>query len=71
MYKRQGERLALDVLSDDEQLLAGLHDLFEQGEYLLDVGDLLVGDEDEGVVQVGLHLISVEMCIRDRSSFVY
>ena len=42
-----GERLALDVLGDDEELLAGLHDLLEHGEEVLDVADLLVGDEDQ------------------------
>ena len=41
-----GERLALDVLGDDEQLLAGLHDLLEHRQQVLDVADLLVGDED-------------------------
>ena len=40
------ERLALDVLGDDEQLLAGLHDLLEHGQQVGDGADLLVGDED-------------------------
>ena len=35
------ERLALEVLGDDEQLLAGLHDLLEHGQQVLDVADLL------------------------------
>ena len=43
-----GQRLALDILSDDNQLLAGLHNLLQQGQDLLDVGDLLIGDQDVG-----------------------
>ena len=45
-----GQRVALDVLCDDDELLAGLDDLLEQGQNLLDGGDLLVGDEDIRIV---------------------
>ena len=41
-----GESFAFDVLSDDEKLLALLDDLLKKREDLLDVRDLLVGDED-------------------------
>ena len=41
-----GQRLALNVLSDDDELLAGLYDLLKQRQNLLNVGDLLIGDED-------------------------
>lgn len=40
-----GQCFALDVLCDDQQLLAGLYDLLEQRQNLLDVGNLLIGDE--------------------------
>ena len=56
---QRGQRFALDVLGDDQQLLAGLHDLLEQRQDLLNVGDLLVGDQDVGVVENGLHLVGV------------
>ncbi len=53
------EGLAVDVLGDDQQRLAGLHDLLEHGQEVLDVGDLLVGDQDVGVVEDGLHPLGV------------
>ena len=43
-----GQGVALHILSDDQQLLAGLDHLLQNGQQLLDVGDLLVGDEDVG-----------------------
>ena len=55
---------ALDILCDDEKLSAGLDDLLEQGQDLLDVGDLLIGDEDESVVQNGLHLLGIGCHVR-------
>src|SRR4029078_12056722 len=42
-----GERLALDILGHDEQRPAGLDDLLQDGQEVLDRTDLLVGDEDE------------------------
>ena len=45
------ERLAVDVLGDDEERLALLGDLLEQREELLHVRDLLLVDEDVGVVR--------------------
>ena len=53
------EGLAVDVLGDDQQRLAGLHDLLEHGQEVLDVGDLLVGHEDVGVLEDGLHALGV------------
>ena len=40
-----GQGVALHILSDDQQLLAGLDHLLQNGQQLLDIGDLLVGDE--------------------------
>src|SRR5690606_13602224 len=54
---RQG--LALDVLGDDQQRLARLHDLLQEREQVLDVGDLGVGDQDVRVVEDGLHTLHV------------
>ena len=47
-----------------EQLLAGLHDLLEHGQQVLDGADLLVGDEDERVGEHGLHAIGVRDHVR-------
>src|SRR3954471_2302821 len=54
---RQG--LALDVLGDDGQRLARLHDLLQQREQVLDRGDLAVDDQDVRVVEHGLHAVGV------------
>ena len=51
--------LALHVLGNDHQLLAGLDQLFQNGQNVGDDRDLLVGDEDIGLIQVGFHLLSV------------
>src|SRR5690606_25565956 len=53
------ERLAVDVLGDDQQRLARLHDLLQDRQQVLDVGDLLVGHEDVGVLEDGLHPLGV------------
>jgi hypothetical protein len=45
------EGLALEVLGDDDQRTTGLHDLLEDRQQVLDRGDLLVGDEDVGVLE--------------------
>ena len=46
-----GEGLALDVLGDDQQRLAALHDLLEHREQVLDRGDLAVDEQDVGVLE--------------------
>ena len=50
-----GQRLALDVLGDDQQRLAGLGDLLQDRDEVLDRRDLLLVDQDVGVLQDGLH----------------
>ena len=54
---RQG--LAVHVLRDDQQRLAGLHDLLEEGQQVLDAGDLGVDHEDVGVLEDGFHALGV------------
>ena len=53
------QRLALDVLSDYQQLLARLHDLLQHRQYLLYVGDLLIGDKYQRIVQQRFHLLGI------------
>ena len=48
VHDEGGERLALDVLGDDQQRLAGLHDLLEHGHEVVHGGDLRVDEEDSG-----------------------
>ncbi|CAN3996533.1 Cell division protein ZapA, partial [Dysosmobacter welbionis] len=59
VHDQGGQSLALHVLRDDQQLLAGLDDLLQDGQDVSDDGDLLVGNQDIGIVQVGLHLLHV------------
>src|SRR5665213_247682 len=54
-----GKRLALHVLSDDQQRLAALDDLLEDGQQVCDRRDLAVGDEDVGILENCLHALSV------------
>ena len=53
------ESLAFDVLGDDEQRLAGLHDSFEDRQHGLERRELLLVDEDVGVLELGHHLLGV------------
>ena len=53
------ERLALEVLGDDQQRLAGLDDLLEHRQDVLDGADLLVRDQDVRILEQGFHAIGV------------
>ena len=59
LSNQRRHRFAFDVLGDNQHLAAGLHNLLEQRQDLLNVADLLVGDEDVRVIQHGLHLVGV------------
>src|SRR3954449_1453989 len=58
------EGLALDVLGDDQQRLAGLDDLLQDREDVPDGADLLVGDEDERILEGRLHALLVRDHVR-------
>ena len=51
----RGQRLALDLLGDDEERLAALGDRLEQREQVLQTRDLLLVDQHVGVLEHGLH----------------
>ena len=53
------QRLAVDVLGEDEERLAGADDLLEDREQLLDRGDLALVEKDVGVVEDRLHRLRV------------
>ena len=55
--RRQG--FSFDVFGDDEQRLAGLDDGLEDREQRLKRGELLLVDEDVGVLKLGHHLLGV------------
>ena len=54
-----GEGLALDVLGDDHQRLARLHDLLEHRHQVAHGGDLRADQQDVGIVEDGLHALGV------------
>src|SRR5262249_17524576 len=53
------QRLALDVLGDDQQRLPALHDLLEHREQVLDGRDLRADEQDVGVVEDAFHPLRV------------
>ena len=53
------ESFAFDVFRDDDQRLAGLHHGFEQRQQLVQRGELLLVDQDVGVVHFNAHLVGV------------
>ena len=55
----RGESLALDVFSDDEERLAGLHDGFEHRQHGLQARQLLLVDQDVRALELGHHLVGV------------
>src|SRR4030088_1983226 len=54
-----GKGFAFDVLGDDHERLAGLHDSFQQRKQFVQAGKLLLVDEDVGVVELNAHLVGV------------
>ena len=53
------QRLTVDVLGQDHQRLALLRDLLQHRQDVLDRGDLLVGNQDERIVELRLHPLRV------------
>src|SRR5664279_2178874 len=53
------KRLAFDVFSNDHQRLAGLHHGFQERKQFVEVGELLLVDQDVGVVEFDAHLVGV------------
>src|ERR1019366_1950930 len=60
--RRQG--LALDVLGDDDERLLAARDRLEDREKVLHVRDLLLADEDVGVLEDGLHALRIRDEVR-------
>ncbi len=53
------KRFAFDVLSHDQERLAGLNHRFEKREEFLQTGELLLVDQDVGVFHLNAHLVGV------------
>ena len=53
------QRLAIDVFGDDQQRLAGLHDRFEDRQHRLQRRQLLLVEEDVGLLEFRHHLLGV------------
>src|SRR6267378_3626530 len=54
-----GESFAFDVFGDDDERLAGLHHGFQQRKQFVQVGELLLVDQDVGVIEFDAHLVGV------------
>src|SRR5512140_2631266 len=59
VHDQRRERLTLDVLRNDQERLAPLGKLLEHGKEILHRGDLLVVNENEAVLEHGLHLLRI------------
>src|SRR5436309_4489370 len=62
-YQRR-QRFTLDVFRDHQKRPRHLGDLLQDRQQVFDRGDLLVGDEDEGIFQHRLHLLGIGHKIR-------
>ena len=59
VQQQSSQGIALHILSDDDELPAGLDDRLQDGQDLLNVGDLLIGDQQVSIVQDGFHLVGI------------
>src|SRR6266545_742716 len=59
VHDQGGQGLAIDVLGDDQQRLARLHDLFQDRQQIVQVRDLVFDNEDVRVVHDGFHPFGV------------
>src|SRR5467141_2625096 len=53
------QSLAFDVFRDDDERLAGLHHGFQKRKQLVQAGELLLVDQDVGIVHFKAHLVGV------------
>src|SRR5713226_2050911 len=53
------ESLAFDVFRDDDERLAGLHHGFQERKQFVQAGELLLVDQDVGIVHFNAHLVGV------------
>ncbi len=56
---KRRQRFPFDVLRDDQQRLARLHDRFEDWQHRLQIAELLLVEEDVGILQLRTHLVGI------------
>ena len=56
---QRGDRFAFDVFGDDDERLAGLHHGFQNRKHRLKAGELLLVQEDVGILKLGQHLLGI------------
>ncbi len=59
VHDQRGQGLAFDVFGDDDERLAGLHHGFQERKQFVQAGELLLVDQDVGVVHFNAHLVGV------------
>src|SRR5258705_782468 len=59
VYHKRGQSLAFDVFRDDDERLAALHHGFQQRKQFVQRGELLLVDQDVGIVEFDAHLVGV------------
>src|SRR5213593_1440624 len=59
VYDQRREGFAFDIFGNDQQRLAGLGDLFEDGQQLFDAADLPLVIEDVSIFELGFHRLRV------------
>src|SRR6266487_1849438 len=70
VHHERCQRLAFDFLSDDQQGLADLRDLFEDREQVFQAADFLFVNQDVGVLQLDFHRLGVGDEVRGQVTFV-
>src|SRR6202166_597831 len=66
VHHQRGKRFAFHVFRNDQELTAALRDRFQQGEQFADVGDLLVHQQDQRLLELGaLTLLIVDEVRRE------
>ncbi len=70
VHDERGERFALDVFSNDQQRLARLSHLFEDGEEFFEVADLLLVKEHVSVLEFRFHRLRVGYEVGREIAFV-
>src|SRR3569623_1849167 len=59
VHHQSGEGFAFHIFGDDQQRTAGFRNAFQHGQQLADVGNLLLVDENQRVIELGAHVLLV------------
>src|SRR5439155_18108882 len=64
VHDERGEGLPFHVLGDDQERLAALDELLQQGQEVLDPRDLSADQQDMGILETSLHCLRVGYEVR-------